>query len=96
MLRRSATGVSLGSRESALSTGRDSPVSADSSARSSVPWTRRRSAGTLSPASTCTRSPGTRSSEATVRTVPPRTTLASVRTIERSASRADSALDSWM
>ena len=95
MLRRSATGVAVGRTTSSLATGSDSPVSADSSTCSSASETSRRSAGTLSPASSSTRSPGTSSSEAIVRRRPSRTTRACVCTIDRRASRADSALDSW-
>jgi hypothetical protein len=95
MLRRSATGVAAGRTTSSFSTGSDSPVSADSSTCSSASVTRRRSAGTLSPASSTTRSPGTSSSEAMVRGRPSRTTRACVCTIDLSASSADSALDSW-
>ena len=94
MFRLSATGVSAGSTTSSLTAGTDSPVSADSSARSPVSRIRRRSAGTLSPASTSTRSPGTRSSEACLRARPSRTTVTWVRVRARSASRAPSARDS--
>ncbi len=96
MLRRSATTVSSGSTTSSFSTGSDSPVSADSSTWSSASRINLRSAGSLSPASTSTTSPGTSLSEGTCRWRPSRSTRASVCTIDRSASRADSALDSWM
>ena len=94
MFRRSATGVSAGSTTSSLTTGTDSPVSADSSACSPDSRSSRRSAGTLSPASSSTRSPGTRSCEPSRRGCPSRTTLTSVRVIARNASRAASARDS--
>ena len=96
MLRRSATGVSIGSATSSLTTGTDSPVSADSSACSSATSSRRMSAGTLSPASRATRSPGTSVSDGTDSLRPSRTTRADVRTSERNASSSASALDSWM
>ena len=48
MLWRSATDVAVGSTFSSFAVGSDSPVSADSSTRSSAWWISRRSAGTLS------------------------------------------------
>ena len=66
MLCRSATGVAASRTISSFTTGCDSPVSADSSTCSSVISTNRRSAGTLSPASTSTMSPGTSSSDGIV------------------------------
>jgi len=56
--------------------GVDSPVSAASCVRKRVAWIRRRSAGTRSPLSTMTMSPGTSSSAGMLRRAPSRTTLA--------------------
>ncbi len=95
MLRRSATATWPGSTTSCLATGADSPVRADSSTRSSSARVTRRSAGTLAPSSSTTRSPGTSSADARLRTCPSRTTLAVVRTIDRRPSSAASARDSW-
>jgi hypothetical protein len=59
MLVRSARGVSAGSGSVDFSTGTDSPVRADSSTWRLRDFTRRKSAGTLSPDDSSTISPGT-------------------------------------
>ncbi len=95
MFFRSASGQSLGHKSSAFfSTGADSPVSADSSARSSTLLIRRKSAGTRSPAFKTTKSPGTSSVLSTVWRFPPRTTLARGEDSFFSASMALSARSS--
>ena len=72
-------------------TGTDSPVSAASSIRRLRVRTRRKSAGTRSPGSSCTRSPGTMSSAATTFRRPLRMTEARGSIIELMASSARSA-----
>ena len=86
MLSRSSTTVSLASRSVCLCTGNDSPVRVDSLALSFWAWTRRRSAGTRSPASKKTISPGTSSSEAACFTLPPRSSTHVTCAYRRSAS----------
>ena len=77
-LARSAIGVSAARTGSAFfSTGTDSPVRDDSSTRICAASIRRRSAGTIVPASRRTTSPGTRSRARTVVLSPSRTTWAS-------------------
>ncbi len=78
-----------------LSTGRDSPVSAASCTLRRAASTRRRSAGTMFPASSSTRSPGTRSRAATSRTCPSRMTRACGAPRRRSAAMVRSARYSW-
>ena len=94
-LRRSARMVSSATTSPCFSTGTDSPVRADSSTCKLRTWKSRRSAGTLSPDSSSTRSPGTRSSDGTRCLDPPRRTVAAVTTICASALIAFSARDSW-
>ena len=65
-----------GSTPASLPTGALSPVSAASCASSVAEWTSRPSAGTMSPASTCTMSPGTTSTAGTSASAPSRTTFA--------------------
>ncbi len=78
-----------------LSTGSDSPVRVASSTRSPATSTKRRSAGTMAPASICTTSPGT-SSRAAISTVRPSRTTRTIGTaILRSAAIACSARYSW-
>ncbi len=98
MFLRSPRGTSSPSASRAstiLSTGRDSPVSADSSTLRLALSTTRQSAGTASPASRTTTSPGTSSSERTSTIFPSRTTLEVLAAICWRASKASSALDSW-
>ena len=76
-------------------TGTDSPVSADSSKPARVRLVRRRSAGTMSPASSRTRSPRTRSAAGTIRSAPSRTTRAVGAASSSSAAIAASARTSW-
>ena len=71
----SATSPPAG-RQLSLLTGALSPVSAASWASSVADRTIRPSAGTMSPASTWTRSPGTTSTAGTRTSAPPRTTFA--------------------
>ena len=78
-----------------LSTGTDSPVKAASSTLSELASIKRISAGTISPASNKTISPGTKSWGLTVMTLPSRRTRASGEAISLRASMASSALDSW-
>ena len=79
-----------------LSAGTDSPVSAASSVRKLFTLASRRSAGTLSPDSSSTTSPGTSWSAAIMRVSPPRTVRASADNMFRIESRAFSARPSWM
>ncbi len=72
-----------------------SPVSPDSSISSVAATRRRPSAGTLSPASNPTMSPGTSSSAGTRKRSPPRRTLAEMISIWRSAATLSAALPSW-
>ena len=78
-----------------FSTGRDSPVRADSSAVSSTVRRRRRSAGTRSPALRMTTSPGTSCQLSTVCFLPSRSTRALGEDSFFSASMALSARSSW-
>ena len=78
-----------------LVTGRDSPVTADSSAFSPAQSSRRASAGTRSPASSWIRSPGTNRAASMRRSWRSRMTRAWGALICRRASRARWALDSW-
>ena len=95
MFARSASSAPASSATVSLSTGTDSPVSADSSTARSRRRSSRRSAGTLSPASRTTTSPGTSSVESTVVRDPSRTTVAWVRVIAINADSAFSARSSW-
>ncbi len=96
MFRRSAKGVS-GARAppACLWTGRDSPVMADSSACSSAAHSTRPSAGTKSPASKSTTSPGTSWALSKRSSCPPRTTRVLGAESCCRASRAFRALSSW-
>ena len=78
-----------------FSTGTDSPVNADSSTFNDALSIKRKSAGTISPASKVTISPGTNSSLLTVLNSPSRKTVASGAAISFKALIASSALDSW-
>ena len=78
-----------------LRTASDSPVRAMLMVDISYWRMSRASAEMLSPSSSCTRSPGTRSATATIVTSPSRTTLALAGTIFCSASVAFSARYSW-
>ena len=78
-----------------FSTGTDSPVKAASSTFKELASTKRISAGTTSPASNKTTSPGTKSKLLTVWTCPSRLTLASGEAISFKASIASSAFASW-
>ena len=82
------------SASTTLSTGSDSPVSADSSTLRLALSKMRQSAGTASPASSTTMSPTTRSSLFTSRILPSRTTFEVLAAICCRASKASSALDS--
>jgi hypothetical protein len=76
-------------------TGTLSPVSADSATSSVAACRRRPSAGTTSPASIATMSPGTSCSAGTSRSSPPRCTLARTIIIFWSAATAAAAFPSW-
>ncbi len=78
-----------------LDTGVLSPVRPASSISSVAATRTRPSAGTLSPASKLTMSPGTRSSAGTSSTWPSRLTLAVMISICRSAATLSAALPSW-
>ena len=78
-----------------FSTGTDSPVRAASSIFNVFASKRRISAGTTSPASSITISPGTNSLESTSVTCPSRSARAAGLDIDLSASIASSALPSW-
>ena len=78
-----------------FSTGRDSPVSTDSSHSSPSVRKSRMSAGTIAPVSMRTRSPGTRSMTSHVVHSPSRRTNARCRTSEWSASTARAARNSF-
>ncbi len=96
MFSRSPSEASSGSTASArFVTGVDSPVSAASSVESSLEETRRRSAGTESPASSSTMSPGTSARAGRIDTAPSRTTFAVGAAIFERASSAASARRSW-
>ena len=79
-----------------FSTGTDSPVNAASSIFKLFASNKRKSAGTTSPASNKTMSPGTNSSLLTVMTCPSRRTFAFGEDISFNASMACSALASWI
>ena len=96
MSTRSPRAESAATASTCLGTGALSPVSADSSISSVAERMSRPSAGTRSPASTMTMSPGTSSSMATTRTSPPRRTLALTIIIFWSAATLASALPSWL
>ncbi len=77
MFARSPSGISPAARTAlSLLTGALSPVSAASCASNVADRTIRPSAGTMSPASSWTRSPGTTSTAGTRASTPPRTTFA--------------------
>ena len=96
MLFRSARGVPAGSRPGALSTGTDSPVSAASSTWSDVASVSERSAGTRSPISRTTISPGTTAEASISFCTPSRMTTARWTSIFLSASMASPACHSWV
>ena len=96
MLSRSPTVAFSETGSVVLSAGTDSPVSAASSVRRFLTSARRRSAGTLSPDSSSTTSPGTSSSAGIMRVAPPRRVRASADSMLRIESSAFSALPSWM
>ncbi len=78
-----------------MATGRDSPVSEDSSTSSPSPRSSRQSAGTTSWERSTTTSPATRSPAATRRSAPPRRTRAPIAERANSSSRALSVLTRW-
>ena len=91
---RSPSGASAATAAVDFSATTDSPVSSASSMRSARAVSRRRSAGTRSPASISTTSPGTSASTGSTCRVPPRSTRAWGDSMSRSASMAASALPS--
>ncbi|MNT17060.1 hypothetical protein D3C72_1521910 [compost metagenome] len=93
---RSPSAASAGTGSSRFSAGTDSPVRIASSAESPRARSSRISAGTLSPASSTTTSPGTISRASTVCRSPSRTTTVCGAIMSLIASRARSALPSWM
>ena len=96
MSRRSPSGTSSpGTAATPLATGALSPVSPDSSISSAAVTSSRPSAGTLSPASKPTTSPGTSSSAGTICCWPSRRTFAFMTSICRSAATLSAALPSW-
>jgi hypothetical protein len=96
MSERSPSAVSAAATAAtSLATGRLSPVSADSSISSVAARSSRPSAGTTSPASICTTSPGTSSSAGISTRVPARRTFALMIIIFWRASIAAAALPSW-
>ena len=95
-LRRSPSGTSPSSSSTDFATGIDSPVKAASSICRFLTRTRRRSAGTLSPALRSTASPGTSSSAGRLVLLPSRRTTATGASMRLRDSMACSALDSWM
>ena len=86
---------SASSTDKSFSTGTDSPVSAASSILRELASKSRKSAGTTSPASKMTISPGTSSFESTSATCLSRRTRAAGLDIDLRASIASSALPSW-
>jgi hypothetical protein len=94
--RRSASGASSLTGSLRLLTGRDSPVSSDSSICNPLVWRRRRSAGTLLPGSSRTMSPGTSSRLSISRSWPSRITRARGTTSCIRARTAPSACRSWV
>jgi hypothetical protein len=94
---RSPSGASAAATVSTpFETGRLSPVSADSSTSSVAALSRRPSAGTTSPASSATTSPGTSCSAGISASEPPRRTFALTIIIFCSAETAAAALPSWL
>ena len=93
--RRSPSGASAATGVVAFSTGTDSPVRMASCAARPRASITRRSAGTLSPASSRTMSPGTSVAPSTVTRRPSRKTAARGASICRIADMALSALPSW-
>src|SRR6478672_2621260 len=94
---RSPSGASVCVTVSALfATGMLSPVSADSATSSVAALSSRPSAGTTSPASIATTSPGTSCSAGTWTSSPPRRTLALTIIIFWSAATAAAAFPSWL
>ena len=94
---RSPSGASVCVTVSALfATGMLSPVSADSSTSSVAALSSRPSAGTTSPASIATMSPGTSCSAGTSTSSSPRRTFALTIIIFCSAATAVAALPSWL
>ena len=96
MLSRSPTVAFSETGSVVLSAGTDSPVSAASSVRRFLTSASRRSAGTLSPDSSSTTSPGTSCSAGSMRVAPPRRVRASADSMLRIESSAFSARPSWM
>ena len=96
MLSRSPTVAFSATASAVFSAGTDSPVRAASSVRRFFTSTRRRSAGTLSPDSSRTTSPGTRLSAGIMRVSPSRRVRASADSMLRMESSAFSARPSWM
>ena len=94
--RRSASGALSGTGASDLETPLDSPVSADSSQRSSSARRMRQSAGIMSPSSNTIRSPGTSARLSKSRSLPPRTALTRQTERRSSFSTAVSARYCWM
>ncbi len=92
---RSARGPPSCGPPTSFSTATDSPVRLDSSTSRERATTRRASAGTRSPASRRTRSPGTSSTAGISRSWPSRRTRADATSIDRRAARLFSARFSW-
>ena len=86
--------LSPSTRSTPFDTGRLSPVSAASATSSVADWSRRPSAGTMSPASTATMSPGTSCSAGISRRSPSRRTFALMIIIFCSAATAAAAFPS--
>ena len=93
---RSPRAESAATGSTCLGTGTLSPVNADSSISSVAAVSRRPSAGTRSPASMFTMSPGTSSSIGTEASLPSRRTLAWTISIFWSAATLAFALPSWL
>ncbi len=96
MQRRSPRAASWRQCATDFSTGTDSPVSAASSTSRFFTLSRRRSAGTLSPETSSTTSPGTSCAASISWRSPSRRTMACGESMSRMAFRAFSALPSWM
>ena len=92
---RSPSGAAAATGSGVFSTATDSPVSIASCAASPRASISRRSAGTLSPASSSTMSPGTRLAPSTDWRCPSRRTAARGASMPRIAAMAVSALPSW-
>ncbi len=92
---RSPSDESAGAGSMPFATGRDSPVSAASSASMWMASTTLASAGTRAPGSRTTRSPGTSSALRSDSSSPPRTTRASGADSSLRAASASAARDSW-